>query len=81
MSQQPQIHWRGSLHDCGQACGIGGSIDGAVYIATPVCRITDLTPELVIAAAQKIEFAIRLQLQAAGKRAAVSDLPGLHYAE
>jgi hypothetical protein len=34
-----------------------------------VCRITDLTPEMVISAAQQIEFAIRLQLEAAEKKA------------
>lgn len=64
-----QIHWRGELFDGGHACGLGGSLDGVTSIATPVCRVSDLTPELVIAAAHRIEFAIRLQLEAGEKKA------------
>ena len=68
MSGALQIHWTGALHDCGHQCGIGGKIPGSnVQMAIQLGRTAELTPNKVIDAAWKIEFAICSQLEAAGK--------------
>lgn len=66
----PQIIWTGQMFDRSKQCGIAGMVEGQKYrMAMRFCDMDELTPQKLIDAAQKIEFAIRLQLQAAENRA------------
>lgn len=75
-----QIQWSGKVFDGGISCGIMGEW-GQHRTACKLGAVSNVTPEKIIEGAQKIEFAIRLQLEAAEKKAEASKLPGLHYQE
>ena len=74
----PQIEWTGRIFQPGEPYqdispyGLAGTYGNARMAV----RFGAISPEQIIAAAQKIEFAIRLQLEAAEKKAKADDLPG-----
>jgi hypothetical protein len=69
-----QIQWHGALFDCGTKCGIVGEM-GEGRAACRLGYVDELTADHVLDAAAKIEFAIRLQLEAAEKKAKADQTP------
>lgn len=73
----PQIIWTGKMFDRSKQCGIAGMVEGQKFrMAMRFCDMDELTPQRLVEAAGKIEFAIRSQLQAAENKAEVSKYTG-----